>query len=134
MAPIHDLDGNILQDMLDEKALDYITCSIIASGSQGKIVFAWAKDSIPCKTFISSINAISNDELPNVIIRFIFSFFENIYFSPSWWNELTRNVQEAIIKKFQVGSPHVGVDPYCLRPDGIKYVNWNIISRECNFK
>jgi hypothetical protein len=133
MAPTHDYNGNDLQDIMNLGIIDYITCSIIGSGSNGLILFSWIGKSEPCEKFVKSMDSLDNFHLSNAIVRFVISYFENFYCSPKWWYSRSLTVRDTIVEKFQIASPTGGGNPLCMQPDGMSYVDWKIIKKEKNF-
>ncbi len=111
-----------IQDLADIDAFpEHLTCSVIAAEAGGAIVFGW----LPHKTtiaelFIDSLRKIDNTDIPSAIVRFIFSTFENTFFSPDWWDTLPKYQKEQV-KKW-LGR----LSPPGYHYDGLRIVNWKI--------
>jgi len=131
-----DFDGKVLQTPEDfsniSRQLDSISFSILMKKSNGLIVFSCFKHEAKSIDFLKSIENLNDIELPNAIIRFAFEFFENNYFSPDWWEGITENKQEAIIKRMNDSSEFKERGSDVLKDDGIGYVNWKTIKRYKN--
>lgn len=130
----HDFDGNLLQDLskLDE-TLDQITFSIIATDTGGAAVFSWIGDSEPAERLITSLRKIPDNEVPSGLMRFAFEFFENLYFSPAWWDGLPDDEKHALQKRNTSAANMMEArEDYCLVDNGYRPVDWNVIERESN--
>lgn len=132
--PECDFHGNILQDVFSTSVLDCITFSVIGTDSGGLILFSWLGDQQSCENLIKSIALIENIGLPNAIARLTFEFFENVYFSPIWWDKSSHDKKHVIKKRMAELSSFRIRDPRCLQPDYINYVDWGIIARETNLE
>lgn len=126
--PDYDFEGNRLQVISDlHKPLDNLTFSIIATDSGGAIVFQWLSNSLKSKDFIKSLNQKDKRNISNLIIKYAFSNFENIYMSPDWWEQLNYKKQKYLIKRI-----NQGVHPFLMRnestllKDNIEIVDWEI--------
>ena len=123
-----DFNGNRLQSLGNpEVPLDICTCSIIATKYGGAVVFAWlAEQNGASSRLIDSLHSIKTHLSPSAVIRLVFEYGENVYFSKSWWNGLdqyTRNKLEDRANSFY------GKDATALMDDRIRPVLWSIRSR-----
>ncbi|HGO5856083.1 TPA: cytoplasmic protein [Mannheimia haemolytica] len=93
----------ILSDLLNKPPR--IAFNIVNSGcGKGFLIFSWLsnKNDKPCYKFIKSFENIkTNKKKEDALVRFIFSFFENTFFSTNWWNSLTIKQKDEITLKFQ---------------------------------
>ena len=96
-------------------------------------MFDWVGESEVCRRLLKSLDSLSNEELPNAIVRFVFDFFENVFFSPTWWDSLDIKSQEVLRRRagylVSIGSD---INPNSLRDDGLKVVSWQVTARETN--
>ena len=132
----HDFRGKKFAELghLDVQA-NWLTFSLIATDDGGAAIFSWPADHAGSKRVLMSLNDLSDADQPHAIIRFIFEFFENTYFSPDWWDGLEKHVQVQL-KERQLRDM---VGPWgeqdrprpddCLTDDGIKAVDWPEIRR-----
>ncbi len=133
--PVYDFQGNKLQDLSDlSTELDSFTFSIFASDTGGVIVFAWINENHgACTNFVKSLDCFTDDDIPHAIFRFSISYFENIYFSPTWWENLERNDKEYIHNRFvEVAHPMLPYRDDFLVDDGKRLIAWEVLSRETN--
>ncbi len=67
-----DLFGNQIQDLTSTGKLDALTYSLLPfkSGNGGVIIFAWYGSSSINTAFISSLNSLADDAIPDTIARF----------------------------------------------------------------
>lgn len=133
-APEFDFQGVQLQDLSDiSRPLDYLSFSLVATGSGGIATFMWLRDSIAGYKLVQSLHSLEDSQIPHAIIRFVFEFFENNYFSPKWWHKLPAKVQKRISERAMSGvDAEVTRDPHCLVDDGMRAVDWKVISRITN--
>jgi len=132
--PYYDYEGKLLQNGFNPNILDFIFFNIVTSENKGYIIFNWLEDQPICQNFISGINKVPLSVMPDVIVRLIVSYFENFYWKPSWWNNLTSAKKAILIEKLKYDSPIGCANPHCLQPDGYKYVNWKISNIKTNAK
>ncbi len=132
----HDFRGRLLQDLADlHLEPSQKTFALLATDRGGAAVFSWPKGHRKTEQFIATMDELSDEELPHAILRFVFEFFENTYFSPEWWDNLERPVQIALRKRQLNGLPPIGGDNEffrrddCLLDDGIRAVDWPVVSR-----
>lgn len=133
-SPSIDFNGKTLQNLGDLNAeLDHLTFSIIAIDKGGVAVFSWLGDCPASVQFIQSLHSQSDSEIPHSLVRYIFEFFENTYFSPNWWDSLPDSSKLSIRRRFSTA-----INPFkvrysdCLKDDGLRPVSWQISSRETN--
>ena len=122
----HDFSGNSLHQLgyLDTPA-SWLTFSLIATDDGGAAVFSWPADHATSEEVIRTLCSLSDEETPHAVVRFIFEFFENTYFSPEWWHTLEKPVQASLMKR-QLSGPSMKFprSDECLVDDGIRAVNW----------
>jgi hypothetical protein len=95
-----DFEGNLLQDLADTTiTMDQITFSLIATDEGGAAVFSWVDTSRVCDQFIRSLNSLSNYQLPHTLVQYAFESFENVFFSPSWWDGIDDDSKRIIQRK-----------------------------------
>lgn len=88
--------GNKLQSLAIGSKIDVLTFSMIAtSDNAGVAVFVWHEQhDDACRAFVGSLRGLPEDEVPHAITRLTFSFCENSYFSPAWWNGLSAQTKK----------------------------------------
>ena len=120
------LGSNVLLPPCDFTGIDVMTFSLIAtSGNAGAAVFVWHKEhERVCRPFVDSLQRLPQSDVPHAITRLVFSFCENSYFSPPWWNGLPAETKEALERRFRKGMR--GHDKQCLVDDGVRAVNWRV--------
>lgn len=132
-----DFNGNVLHtpaEIVDfSKKLDRITFSIVTRDSTGIIIFSCFNNEKKSIDFLKSIDSINDFELPNTILRFAFEYFENIFISPDWWDNLLENHRAAIIKRMNDSVSFSKRDYNVLKDDGFQFVKWEIIKRYKNY-
>jgi hypothetical protein len=117
--PPYDFAGNNLQSLESGSKIDVLTFSLIATPtSSGAAIFVWHRQhDQACYAFVESLRNLPASEIPHAILRLLFSFCENSYFSPAWWNSLTDEERNAFRRRFLNES---------LVDDGVRAVNWTV--------
>jgi len=132
-----DFHGNKLQNISDDdKLLDSLYVSIIATEAGGAVVLAWRDaHSHACTKFVQSLSALPDQDVPDAIVRLVFEYSENTFFRQSWWNTLDTHLQYALVDRItSAADVCVARKPDCLFPEGNHYVNWVIARRLTNCK
>lgn len=129
-----DFHGNQLQSLDDfadsTKRLKSCSFNLIATELGGAAIFSWIGESNEAIQFIETLDSLSNEELPHAIVRFAYSFFENIAISPNWWEGIHESNKELLIKRITIGlNPMLNRESNCLQEDGIRFVNWTVKNR-----
>lgn len=97
------------------------------------MVFSWAGNSSVNSRFIKSLDSLSEDLIPHAIARFTFEYFENVFMSPDWWDGLSEPDKKAILKRvLSEVHPEMPRTDGCLIDDGLRIIDWSIVSRETN--
>ena len=132
----HDFQGNRIHALghLNIPA-SWLAFSLIATDDGGAAVFSWLADHKKSRDVIRTLHELPDSAIPDAIIRFMFEFFENTYFSPGWWDGLPIPVQ-TILKKRQLRDV-IGLQERkkyprpddCLVDDGVRSVCWPVVSR-----
>jgi hypothetical protein len=129
--PEFDFAGNQLQDLSDVSYCpNVIFFSVFSADGSGWFVCSWLKESVQANTaLVSSFDRLEDQEKPNAIVRFLFEVCENIYLSPPWWEQLSDDTKCALFERAHSGSVIRERKPYCLAPDGLRYVQWTIAEK-----
>lgn len=101
--PDKNFDGEKLINLADTKVnFNSLNVSSIVTDKGGAFIFAWIdSEELVTKNiynFIKSFMKLDNKLKINILPRFIFGHFENVYFNPTWWNSLTQQQKELIEK------------------------------------
>ncbi|MCY4465355.1 MAG: hypothetical protein OXE46_07445 [Chloroflexi bacterium] len=132
---IYDFDGNMIRNSMREEPFDIITLTLLPFGNgHGVAVFAWYGRSNVNRKFIKSLHKVPKRDIPNILVRFLFYNFENMFFSPTWWDNLPETAKGNLLNLFEYRAFH-NTEPepfYDLRPDGNSYVNWNVVGKRKN--
>jgi hypothetical protein len=134
LQPDFDFKGHRLQSLANVSSiLDHITFSLIATDNGGAIVFSWLGQSNAGKMLVSTLDSLSDVELPHAILRFAFEYFENLYVSPVWWDNLDNSATQALLTRQMTGAmPDSWHTPFSLRDDDLRLISWAISSRATN--
>lgn len=136
--PTLDFDNNELFDLNNYNLhVPSISIDILALEEKGIILFSWnsANEYTYSKAnikFIKSLDNILNTEKPMAILHLIFSFNENIFISPIWFDSLEDNKKE-ILKEIQLTAIK---EMNILRDYKIleNFVDWNVIDIKTNIE
>ena len=126
----HDFSGNKVHELGLNNSAGWLTFSLIATDDGGAAVFSWPADHRKSEDVMRTFHSLSDDNLPHAVIRFMFEFFENIYFSPEWWDGLEKPMQVSLMRRQLTGTvPHLQRFAGCLLDDGIRAVDWPVSYR-----
>lgn len=129
----YDFSGKILQDLATIDIPEYVTFSLISTGSGGAAVFSWLGRSPACLNLIKSLHSLADADIPHAVLRFCLDFFENVYVSPDWWEALDSKQQRTVLERVNYRTePWRDIDPNSLKDDGARVVKWKVISRDTN--
>ena len=132
----HDFRGNMIFDLgrLSVPA-SWLAFSLIPTDTGGVAVFSSPTKHKKSKEVLKTFHELTDSALPHAIIRFVFEFFENTYFSPDWWDSLDRRVKLSL-KERQLrdligpwGEQEFPRTDGCLLDDGVRAVEWQVVSR-----
>ena len=129
--PYRDFDDNILQDIANLGSIPHLlSITSFSSVKRGFIVFTWLNESgHACKTFIDSLISLPSNRITDGLIRFFFTYSENVHINPDWWENLEQNKRDSLIERLFVSA---SLDPALadsygrLADDGIMYDTWPI--------
>jgi hypothetical protein len=103
LYPWFDFHGNELQDSGNRNQIPQLLTAFTAPTPGGwAYVFAWhiSSDGVCSRLMASIADWISDGySLPDALLRFTFSNFENHAMRPSWWKALQEQGREAIINR-----------------------------------
>ena len=131
--PEQDFNGVELQDIGNLSITpDLLSFASFYGGEHGAVVFSWLSESNPtCRTFIESLNGISDEYVTGALLRFFFTHCENIHINPDWWKSLPQGIQDAFIRRFTDSANPVMARPKSvLTDDGILYEPWTVVRRK----
>lgn len=135
MNPQWTFDGEQIQDLADlEVRAESLSCSLICSGDRGCAFFAWLNtNERSCRSLLKSLLRLGPDKIPDAVVRFISSSFENQFMRPSWWNDLGPIRQQALVQRFSdtVNPRQLHPSNY-LRYDFRHYVDWTVLAADTN--
>ncbi len=129
--PYRDFNDNILQDIANIRSIPHLlSITSFSSVKRGFIVFTWLGESgHACKSFIDSLRTIPTNRITDGLLRFFFTYSENVHIHPDWWENLEQKKRNSLIDRLFVS---VSLDPALadmygrIADDGIMYDSWPI--------
>ena len=132
----HDFRGRELFNLADLTiSASWLTFALIVSRNGGAAVFSCPSSHKESVEVLSTLDELSDDELPHAIVRFAFEFFENTYFSQDWWDGLDNGTKVRLKKRQFTESDGVFGHTTCPRgdgclvDDGVRAVDWKVESK-----
>jgi len=125
--PEFDMEGNILQN-LDADNLELTTFEILSNGDHGIVQLCWYDNFMSCKKLADSI--CDCDDIPNAILKLVFTVSENHAFNISWFDNLSVLKKKGLMK-LMMSNVLDDAKSNADKPlfiDKKKYVNWDIDS------
>lgn len=102
--PTKSFDGANLAN-LDDTATFYNTISASITSyldNQGIIIFSWlesdAMEDKYCNTFVKSLDSLPASKKLGGILNWFFTFTENLFIQPAWWDNLEQKNKEKLIE------------------------------------
>jgi len=135
MFPEYNMQGNLLQNLLDEDVeIDFLNYTSFATHYGGAVVFTWDRSSDKTSVeIIRSLNMISPDLLPELLVKFFFSVSENIMLNPDWWENLSKHEQDHLVSRSNKASHPIGSIPACdLKSGTVNVGAWKVTDRTTN--
>lgn len=132
ITPEMDFNGNQLQKLgFQDEIYNYIFFNCISYDGRGCFVFSWLSENDQyCSKLIDSLLKYNNEEISNALVRFCYSFSDNTWASPSWWDSLSEPAQKSICERLMQGTPMAPHPIDCLKDDGHKFDALKIVKRE----
>lgn len=125
-SPEVDFAGNFLQSLEDPNVvMELVTCSLIGYEEKGAAVFVWPSNCGYSRRLIESLLALPQADIPNAIVKLVFEFSENVFFSEDWWIALDADSKDKIAKRIFSGANGVRTRN-CLIDDESRFVDWQV--------
>lgn len=124
IAPEVDFEGNVIQSLGFNIAMpSYMIFNLVSFDGKGFFILSWLKEhSILVELFTNSLIKNNLDRLGDLIVGFLYSFCENVFASPEWWEKLDKPSKDKIIERTHHGISLFGNRPNnCLVDDGFEY-------------
>lgn len=124
----HDFNGeSIERDSISYKSSNFLAVNTISEGSDNFIILSYLKKSKLIKKFMSSFNNQKANNKTTFLINLFFSYSENIYLSPDWWDTLSVEQQIKLLDlcNFHQNKPEK-TSKIVLNDDSIKFDSFTI--------
>jgi len=130
VTPDFDLKGRKLQNLEDlHVVIEPLMFNMMPIDSNGfAAIFSWPATTSSGRRFIESLidrNDVG-EAIPQAVVRFMFGWIENTYFSPRWWENLEDTVRYVIAELAMAYPP----TPELLRPNDHPLVDWELVSTQ----
>ena len=131
--PEQDFKGVELQDISNLSITpEFIGFASFYGGKHGVVAFSWLSESGPaCRKFIESLVDIPDQHVTGALLRFFFTYCENVHLNPAWWEGLSQGNQDTLIRRFNNSANSQMARPKAvLADDGMLYEPWTILNRK----
>jgi hypothetical protein len=109
MTPDHDLEGKRLQTLHDDSTpLESLLFGMAVTDAGGAAVFTWSDKEAAPRAFVDSMLKNSADQLPSILVQFMFTYIENTFFSGRWWDSLSNLHQGHLAALARISNPYYG--------------------------
>jgi hypothetical protein len=106
-TPNHNFAGDELQTLHDlSSRLQSLYFGPVKSQQGGVWVFLWRPEDDAPRRFLEDIQKVPREFLPNMLVQFMFAYVENTFFSIEWWESLSSQAQEHLIRLARMGNPY----------------------------
>lgn len=131
VSPDFDVNGKKLQNIADfSKEVECLTFGVVSTATGGAFVFSWLSKYKICNDFVNSLLSAPADEIPSLLVEFMFAYVENTYFSKTWWDSLDQSKRDRLTHLATLFSGYGGFWRY----SRIKLTNWHITDIKINIK
>ncbi len=121
-------DGDLVRPK--PQPYDFLTLSLLPyQNDKGIALFAWHRKSKTNQEFLKTLLSLGKQEFPDAVVRFVFSQLKNFFIAPNWWDNLSAEQNNSLMKKFT----NLTVVPG-LAADGKSYVNWKVTDIKTSLK
>ncbi len=120
ITPDFDVHGKkiqcVLQQLESSETAHHLALSLINLGDKVRLVLYWPSKFVKCTDFVMSLIELTEVELIRKLCAMVFGYLENVYFSDSWWNNLSPNQQKEIFRLsrsvfYTICSPSLSFSP-----------------------
>jgi hypothetical protein len=136
--PDKDFIGRLLLDLREPGTRqDDVAFGLIPAETGGFAFFGWLGHFSEAEEFVGSLLGLPEARIPNQLVRYAFETFDNTWLSPDWWETLPAPERDFLVERMNTGGlPYAAgtPDPYSLRDNGMRFVNWTISSVATAFK
>lgn len=102
--PEFDFSGARLQNLHTHGGkLSHLIYNAISYENKGCFVFSWLSmhDKV-CKKFIDSLMNLAPKDLSTALVKYCYTFCENTWASPTWWDNLDERLKSEINRRVQL--------------------------------
>ena len=123
--PEFDYNSKALQTLGTEETCQGVTFNILASCERAALCMTWLKEEAVPEAFAHSFLSQSPDLYTSLAIQTAFEHLENTCVTPSWWDNLKRVEQQALLLRMRMaGSMFEDRKSNCLSFSGIRHDDW----------
>jgi len=98
--------------------------AITPTTTGGVAMLAWLGESPANSDLAASLDALPDQQVPSALLRYAFTYCENLFMSPAWWNALDPSLHEFLIQRMNAKAADGS-----LADDGRELASWKIGSR-----
>jgi len=135
--PEFDFYGNTLQRISRGSGpFNHISFNLTVLNGVSVLVLGWMQDTDgPAAQFANSYRSLPADEKADAAVRLAFEHIENIYFRPSWWNNITEAMRAEAIRRMRTGTGLVEFERVksCLSSTSVQFGSSAILEEKCNY-
>lgn len=102
--PEFDFSGARLQNLgIHGGKLSHLIYNAISYENKGCFVFSWLNmHNKICKKFIDSLTNLTPKELSTALVKYCYTFSENTWASPVWWDNLDEKLKSELNRRIQL--------------------------------
>jgi hypothetical protein len=99
-----DFDGGVLQKPSSnpDDIPDYLIVNSFAGNGKGYMVMSWLTEHSACNEKLLG-QLLKKEHISNYLAMFVFTLIENNYLCPTWWGNLSTDIQDYICKVYSYG-------------------------------
>lgn len=130
LFPDFDFQGSAIQNFATIEQLDAIGYAVVPNDSGGMAILSWIGDQPAAEKLVDSLLRLSDDEIPDALLRFTFEYFENTFIAPDWWESLDPPHRAALAQRLNdAADVFKERRANCLVDDGRRVATWKVTSK-----
>lgn len=128
--PEFDFNGEALQDLETAELPEALFVSVVPDDEAGGVVaLSWFSEHSAPRRLVESMVSLGDSEIPDALLRFVFTSFENVPISPVFWDSLSSEARDSLVERLQISLTEVTMASQ-FQGDGSRIAPFKVVGRE----
>lgn len=125
-SPEMDFHGNDVRSIkYTHETPEIYSFNLECTKEYGFALFSWIGNQKHCTKLIKSFDILTDFEKEHALFRYLLEYYENLFIDPNWFDRLTQDHKDYIIKRALSADGRTRNEKSLLE-DGKRIVNWKI--------